>query len=63
MYEYKYIECFADGFFTDDNHQEIINEHAEQGWRFIQMVPIQYNTHGTPKKFEIIFERKLEQKI
>jgi hypothetical protein len=49
------------GFFTGDNHQEIINEHAKQGWRFVQIIPLYYTLEGRAKDFEIIFERKLEE--
>jgi hypothetical protein len=60
MYEYKYVECSMGGIFTGDNHQELINEHAKQGWRFIQIVPLYYTLEGRAKNFEIIFERRLE---
>ena len=50
------------GIFTGDNHQEIINEHAKQGWRLIQIVPLYYTMEGRAKNFEIIFERKLEER-
>ncbi len=63
MYEYKYVECSMGGIFTGDNHQEIINEHAKQGWRLIQIVPLYYTMEGRAKNFEIIFERKLEENI
>jgi hypothetical protein len=62
MYEYKYEQCSMGGIFTTDNHQEIINEHAKQGWRLIQIVPLYYTLEGRAKDFEIIFERKLEEK-
>jgi Domain of unknown function (DUF4177) len=46
------------GIFTGDNHQEIINENANLGWRFIQIVPLYYSLEGRAKDFEIIFERE-----
>lgn len=61
MYEYKYVECTLGGFFTDANHHEIIDEHAKEGWRLIQVLPLYYNSQGRPTAYEIIFERKLEE--
>lgn len=61
MYEYKYVECSMGGLFTGDDHQEIIDMHAKEGWRFIQIVPLYYTMEGRAKNFEIIFERKLEK--
>jgi hypothetical protein len=62
MYEYKYIPCSMGGIFTGDNHQELINQYAAQGWRLVQILPRYYNMEGRAKDFEIIFERKIEDK-
>jgi len=48
------------GMFTGDNHQEIINEFAKQGWRLIQILPLYYSLEGRGKDFEIIFEREIK---
>lgn len=61
MYEYKYLECSMGGIFTGDNHREIIDKYAEQGWRLVQIIPLYYTLEGRAKNFEIIFERKLEE--
>ncbi|WP_017415077.1 DUF4177 domain-containing protein [Clostridium tunisiense] len=60
MYEYKYVKCSMGGMFTGDNHQEIINEFAKQGWRLIQILPLYYSLEGRGKDFEIIFEREIK---
>jgi len=50
------------GILIGDNHREIIDKYAEQGWRLIQIVPLDYTVPGrVNKNFEIIFERKLEE--
>jgi Domain of unknown function (DUF4177) len=59
MYEYKYVQTTLGGFFTDPQHRGIINEHAEEGWRLVQVLPFKYNGHGKPTDYEIIFERVL----
>lgn len=60
MYEYKYVEANLGGFFTDANHHDIINEHARNGWRMVQVLPMYYNGHGKPTEYEIIFEREVK---
>lgn len=60
MYEYKYVDTELGGFFSVANHREIINEHAKEGWRLVQVLAYEYNSHGKPKKFEIIFEREVK---
>lgn len=59
MYEYKYVPCSMGGYFTGDDHQEIIDKHAKEGWRLVQIVPTLYTMEGRAKQFEIIFERKI----
>lgn len=61
MYEYKYVECSMGGIFTGDNHQEVIDEQAKQGWRLVQIIPLYYTMEGRAKDFEAIFERKIER--
>ena len=67
MYEYKVVELgfkklglkvIASSELED--YKEIINEHAEEGWRLIQILPVKFGNAGYPTKFEIIFERKIE---
>lgn len=59
MYEYKYVEATLGGFFTEANHHEIIDEHARDGLRLVQVLPLYYNSNGKPTEYEIIFERKI----
>lgn len=60
MYKYKFVRATLGGLFTEANHREIINEHAKEGWRLVQVLPILYNGHGKPTDFEIIFEQKTD---
>ena len=60
MYEYIFVETHLGGFFSDANHRDIINDHAQKGWRLVQVLPTHYNGHGKPTAYEIIFERKRE---
>ncbi|MEC0370610.1 DUF4177 domain-containing protein [Paenibacillus chibensis] len=57
MYEYIFVDTSLGGFFTEATHQETIMEYAKQGWRLVQVLPTNYNSHGKPEYYEIIFER------
>ncbi len=61
MYEYKYVETTLGGFFTEAQHQEVINKYAKQGWRLVQVLPTNYNGHGKPGQYEVILERKVNE--
>lgn len=58
MYQYKFVKATLGGFFEEANHREIINQHAQEGWRLVQVLPKEYNGHGKPISYEIIFEKK-----
>jgi hypothetical protein len=60
MYEYKYVKATLGGLFIPANHHEIIDKYAKEGWRLVQVLPIEYNGHGKPTDFEIIFERSID---
>lgn len=63
MYEYKYVDVILEsiGLFSKkkSNYREIIDEHAKEGWRFVQLVPKSYNMDGRPWEFEVIFEKEI----
>lgn len=60
MYEYKFVEADLGGFFSVANHRQLIEEHAKNGWRLVQVLAFDYNVQGRPKRYEIIFERKVK---
>lgn len=60
MYEYTFVETSLGGFFAETTHRQTINEYAREGWRLVQVLPTNYNGHGKPTHYEIIFERKIE---
>ncbi|TXK76118.1 DUF4177 domain-containing protein [Paenibacillus sp. N3.4] len=61
MYEYKYVETSLGGFFSSATHRETIDENARAGWRLVQVLPTNYNGHGKPTAYEIIFERPIQK--
>jgi hypothetical protein len=59
MYEYTFVETSLGGFFSSATHQETIIKYAKEGWRLVQVLPTNYNGHGKPTHYEIIFERPI----
>ncbi len=62
MYTYKMVRIPAKGFVITEveDHDEVIDRHANEGWRLVQILPVKYATSGVPMEFEVIFERKKE---
>ena len=62
MFEYKFIKIPISGFLKKEpmaNHQEIIREYAEDGWRLVQIFAPAIHGYGAAKHFEIILEREV----
>lgn len=61
MKEYKFIRLYLP-FFSDEpdeDYQEIITQHAKQGWSLVQIFAPALTGHGRAKYFELIFETDL----
>ena len=62
MYEYKFVKQGL-GFFSGSpkqDYHDIIEQHARQGWRLVQIFAPGTGVYGSAKFFEMIFERKKE---
>jgi hypothetical protein len=61
MYEYKFVRLDVSwGFFAmrePKGYQEIIEQHAQQGWRLVQVLAPPLGVMGTAHYFELIFEK------
>ncbi len=59
MFEYKFVEIELSSWSKKpkEDYQEIIREHAKQGWRFVQIFAPATSGYGAAAYFEIIFER------
>ena len=40
-------------------YQSVVHEHAQQGWRLVQVFAPGMAIYGTAKYYELIFEREL----
>ena len=59
--EYKFVKLEL-GFFSDKpkgDYQDIINKHAREGWRLVQIFAPGTGPAGKASYFEIIFEKSL----
>ncbi len=62
-YEYKFVRL-GEGWIGvkregRDNYQRVVEEHAREGWRLVQVFAPGTGGYGAAKYFEIILEREL----
>ena len=60
-YDYKFVNVkLKSGWFTkrlEQDYQQIIDSHAAQGWRFVQIFAPAVHGQGSAGYFETIFEK------
>ncbi|MGJ9385559.1 DUF4177 domain-containing protein [Salipaludibacillus sp. CF4.18] len=59
MYEYKFVKVDLSNWNGKEDYQNIIVNHAKDGWRFVQIFAPATKGYGSASYFEIIFERSL----
>ncbi|UUZ83582.1 DUF4177 domain-containing protein [Paenibacillus sp. P26] len=64
MYEYKFVNVEVSLWSgkSKENHQEIIRQHAAEGWRLNQIFAPPTNASGQTHHMELIFERTVEDR-
>lgn len=61
MYKYMYVEASSKNMLSESDHRELIDKYSSEGWRFISALPTRFeNTHGSPKKFDLVFEKRID---
>lgn len=60
-FEYKFVRL-GEGFLgvrkgAKSTYQEVIDQHAREGWRLVQIFAPGIGAYGAAKYYEIIFER------
>lgn len=62
MYEYKFVKVSLKTSFTGtkpiEDYHEIIEHHAKEGWRLVQIFAPGIKAYGAAGFYEIIFERQ-----
>lgn len=63
MFEYKFVKIDLNfwGNNPKEDYQDIIMNHAKEGWRFVQIFAPPTKGYGSAPYFEIIFERPNNQ--
>ncbi|WP_195264232.1 MULTISPECIES: DUF4177 domain-containing protein [unclassified Clostridium] len=62
MYEYKFIRLELKGFIESrpkEDYHMIINQHAKEGWRLVQILTPPTGAYGSATHFELIFEKQI----
>ena len=60
-YEYKFVRL-GEGLIVvkkegRETYQAVVNEHAREGWRLVQIFAPGTGVYGAAKYYELIFER------
>jgi hypothetical protein len=61
LYDYKYVRIEAIGFITrkpKEDYHKVIDEHAKQGWRLVQILISSTANNGMAEFYELIFEKQ-----
>lgn len=61
MYEYKFVKIGMKGTAAvkpKEDYRQIIQEHAAEGWRLVQVVTPPTGFNGAAEYFEIILEKQ-----
>jgi hypothetical protein len=62
-YEYKFVRL-GEALLSvrragREHYRQVVTEHAEQGWRLVQVFAPGIGGYGAAKYYELIFEREL----
>jgi hypothetical protein len=65
-YEYKFVRI-GEGWLSvrrsaDNEYQEVVHQHAAEGWRLVQIFAPSNGLYGHAKHYEMIFERPAPEK-
>jgi len=61
MYEYKFVRMELKGVMEmkpEQDYRRVIEQHAGEGWRLVQIFAPGTYGHGTAAYFELIFEKE-----
>jgi len=59
MFEYKFVRIDVSFWQKpQEDYQKVIEEHAKESWRFVQVFAPGLSSAGNVKYFDLIFERE-----
>ncbi|MDF9763728.1 hypothetical protein OKW24_005639 [Peribacillus simplex] len=58
MYEYKFVRIEFGKLSSKPkvNYQDVIQEHARDGWRFVQLLTPDLTINGVASYYDLVFE-------
>ncbi len=62
MYTYEYEKVFVKGGLVMNrtvDHQEIINNRARDGWRYVGFIPTAQSGQGAIGEMDLVFEKEV----
>lgn len=61
MYEYKYVNHKTGGgpMSGNQDHRNVIDKYAQEGWRYVGFIPTHFTGHGGIANVDLIFERTI----
>lgn len=66
-YEFERVELGDSGWnpfggfgLTAEQYREVVNRRAEDGWRFITVVPLETRANGMLESIDLVFEKERE---
>ena len=61
MYEYKFVRIDLSSWKKEpkDDYHEIVEAHAREGWKLLQIFAPNVSGYGVASFFELIFEKKI----
>lgn len=61
MYEYQYFTVTGEGVVTTkyQEHREVIDRFAREGWQYVGWVPTCILSHGAVSQMDLIFQREV----
>jgi len=62
MFEYKFVKIEFKRLSSkpSEDYREVINKHAKDGWRFVQIFSPDLASSGIGSYYELIFERPIK---
>lgn len=62
MFEYKFVKVKLNWFSASpkEDYKEVVKEHAQQGWRLVQIFAPGTSMEGRASYFELIFEKRID---
>ena len=58
IYNYLYVRAKIGGFLSPPNYKELIDKYAQEGWRFVAVIPAVFGNYGQMKEVDLVFERQ-----